>query len=205
MTITLNIHDSWATVPVALSHILATLAALEHPREPDDGDDLAEVLDGIDAPEPQPAAQQALAKPSPVAAPATPPSKPSFTVLDEDKEKTVMQLEGPARLLPRGAALRAWTMTFKAPVDGKPLRITLEIRYYLAAAWAAAPESTDPEWRALDLLPGRVVAIRLTSVPPKPTKCPPCPDANGRELEVLTLGAQKSPTTSRPWHRGASP
>ena len=75
MTITLNIHDSWAAIPVALSRILAGLAALERPRQPgDDGDDLAELLDGIDDPEPAPAAP-APARPSPVPAAATPPAR----------------------------------------------------------------------------------------------------------------------------------
>ena len=75
MTITLNIHDSWAAIPVALSRILAGLAALERPRQPgDDGDDLAELLDGIDAPEPAPGAP-APARPAPQPSPAMPPAR----------------------------------------------------------------------------------------------------------------------------------
>jgi hypothetical protein len=81
MTITLNIDDSWAAHPGPLSRILAHVAALEGPapwtppaaREPgqDDAEDLGQLLDGIDAPEPAPAAKPAVSKPS---APATPPA-----------------------------------------------------------------------------------------------------------------------------------
>jgi hypothetical protein len=56
MRLEIAIHDSWASVPHALSRLLVALAALEKPRQPgDDGDDLAELLDGIDDPEPAPA------------------------------------------------------------------------------------------------------------------------------------------------------
>jgi hypothetical protein len=72
MTITIHIHDSLASIPVALSRILLAAAALEKPRQPgDDGEDLAELLDGIDAPEPAPAAP-APARPAPQPSPATP-------------------------------------------------------------------------------------------------------------------------------------
>jgi hypothetical protein len=71
MTITLLIHDSWATIPVALSRVLIALKALEQPRQPgDDGEDLAELLGGIDDLEPAPAAP-APARPAPAPAPAT--------------------------------------------------------------------------------------------------------------------------------------
>jgi hypothetical protein len=58
MQFTLNIDPSWvAAVPHGLARVLAGLAALERPREPgDDGDGLAELLDGINDPEPSPAA-----------------------------------------------------------------------------------------------------------------------------------------------------
>ena len=75
MTITVHIHDSWASIPVALSRLLVALAALERPRQPgDDGDDLAELLDGIDAPEPAPGAP-APARPAPQPSPAMPPAR----------------------------------------------------------------------------------------------------------------------------------
>ena len=76
MTITLNLDPSWTAVPHALSRILTTLAALERPRQPgEDLDDRAKLLDGIDAPEPAPAAP-AVAKPSPAPQPAaTPPAR----------------------------------------------------------------------------------------------------------------------------------
>jgi hypothetical protein len=60
MTITVNLHPSWH-----LPSVFAALAALESPRAP--GDDLSELLDGIDAPEPQPA-------PSPATRPAAQPA-----------------------------------------------------------------------------------------------------------------------------------
>ena len=75
MTITIHIHDSWASVPHALSRLLVALAALEKPRQPgDDGDDLTELLEGIDAPEPQPAAARPSPAPARPPAPATPPA-----------------------------------------------------------------------------------------------------------------------------------
>jgi hypothetical protein len=78
MTITLNIDPSWTTIPHALARILTTLAALEHPREPgDDLSDLGELLDGINDPEPAPAAP-APARPAPAASPATPPAARRF-------------------------------------------------------------------------------------------------------------------------------
>jgi hypothetical protein len=88
MTITLNIHDSWGAHPDPLARLLAHVAALEQPapwtppvtREPgldDDAASLAQLLDGIDAPEPAPAP---AAKPKPAAAtpPATRPSARPF-------------------------------------------------------------------------------------------------------------------------------
>jgi hypothetical protein len=77
MTITIHIHDSWASVPVALSRVLLAAAALERPRQPgDDGDDLAELLDGIDTPEPAPAAPAPVpSRPAPAPSPATPPAR----------------------------------------------------------------------------------------------------------------------------------
>jgi hypothetical protein len=79
MTITLNIHESWSTaVPVALSRVLAGLAALERPRAPgDDLDDLSELLDGINDPEPAPAVTPAATRPA--AAPAATPSPAAAT------------------------------------------------------------------------------------------------------------------------------
>jgi hypothetical protein len=75
MNVAIHIHDSWAAIPVALSRILAGLAALERPREPgEDLDDLSELLAGMDDPEPQPAAQPAVSRPAPAPSPATPPA-----------------------------------------------------------------------------------------------------------------------------------
>ena len=79
MNITIHIHDSWAAIPVALSRLLAGLAALERPRQPgDDGDDLAELLAGMDDPEPAPVPSPAPPAPAPPPrpspAPATPPA-----------------------------------------------------------------------------------------------------------------------------------
>jgi hypothetical protein len=73
MTITVDVHDSWASIPVAMSRLLIALAALEKPRQPgDDGDDLTELLDGLlDAPAP---AAPAPARPSPAPQPAPPPA-----------------------------------------------------------------------------------------------------------------------------------
>jgi hypothetical protein len=74
MTITVNIHDSWAAIPHGLARVLAALAALEKPRQPgDDGDDLTELLDGLLDDTPAPAAP-AVARPSPAPAPAATPS-----------------------------------------------------------------------------------------------------------------------------------
>jgi hypothetical protein len=71
MTITLHIDPSWAAVPVALSRVHLALTALEHPRQPgDDGDDLAELLDVINDPEPSPA------PPTPKPPAARPAAKP---------------------------------------------------------------------------------------------------------------------------------
>jgi hypothetical protein len=74
MTITLNLDPSWTAVPHAFARIMASLAALERPRQPgEDLDDLSELLSGMDDPEPAPAAP-AVARPSPAASPATPPA-----------------------------------------------------------------------------------------------------------------------------------
>jgi len=70
--LSITIHPSWQSVPVALSRVLLALQALEKPRQPgDDGDDLTELLAGMDDPEPAPAVP-AAAVPSP--ARATPPA-----------------------------------------------------------------------------------------------------------------------------------
>jgi hypothetical protein len=71
LDIVIRIHESWSTaVPHALSRILAGLAALERERAPgEDLDDLSQLLDGIDSPEPAPAA-------TPSATPARPPATP---------------------------------------------------------------------------------------------------------------------------------
>jgi hypothetical protein len=69
MTITVNIHPSWH-----LPSIFAALAARESPRAP--GDDLSELLDGIDTPEP--ALQPAPARPAPQPSAATPPAPRRF-------------------------------------------------------------------------------------------------------------------------------
>jgi hypothetical protein len=67
MKLNLTIHDSWAAVPVALSRVLLALTALERPRQPgDDGDDLTELLAGMDD------------EPSPAPSPATPPAPRRF-------------------------------------------------------------------------------------------------------------------------------
>jgi hypothetical protein len=66
MNLTLTIHPTWASVPVALSRLLLALTALEQPRQPgDDGDDLTELLDGLLDDAPAPAA-------------ATPPAAPAW-------------------------------------------------------------------------------------------------------------------------------
>jgi hypothetical protein len=79
MQLTITIHDSWAAIPVALSRLLIALRALERPRQPgDDGEDLAELLAGMDDPEPAPAAPF----PAPTAngpAPARPAPQPVAT------------------------------------------------------------------------------------------------------------------------------
>jgi hypothetical protein len=68
------IHDSWASVPHALSRLLVALAALEKPRQPgDDGEDLSELLAGMSDPEPAPAAP-APSRPAPAPSPATRPA-----------------------------------------------------------------------------------------------------------------------------------
>jgi hypothetical protein len=72
VTITVNLHPSWH-----LPSIFAALAAIERPRQPgDDADDLAELLDGINDPEPQPAPQPAVARPTPAPQPAPPQAVP---------------------------------------------------------------------------------------------------------------------------------
>jgi hypothetical protein len=65
MQLTITIHDSWATIPVALSRVLLALGALEKPRQPgDDGEGLTELLAGLeDDPEPAPAASPAASTP----------------------------------------------------------------------------------------------------------------------------------------------
>jgi hypothetical protein len=78
--ITIDIDPSWASIPVALSRVLLAVAALERPRQPgDDGEDLAELLDGIDDPEPAPAPSPAPPAPAPTPKPApaaaTPPAR----------------------------------------------------------------------------------------------------------------------------------
>jgi hypothetical protein len=84
MRLEIAIHDSWASVPVALSRLLIALKALEQPRQPgDDGEDLAELLDSIHTPEPAPAAELARSpgptpKPAPQPAASTPPAAPAF-------------------------------------------------------------------------------------------------------------------------------
>jgi hypothetical protein len=80
MRLEIAIHDSWASVPHALSRLLVSLAALEKPRQPgDDGEDLAELLAGMDEPElaPAPAMPRAPAPARPPAPqPATTPAAP---------------------------------------------------------------------------------------------------------------------------------
>jgi hypothetical protein len=74
-----RVHESWTTVPHALARILTTLAALERPRQPgDDGEDLSELLDGMDDPEPQPAAV-AVPAPHPAVSPAIRPAVATAT------------------------------------------------------------------------------------------------------------------------------
>jgi hypothetical protein len=80
MTITIHIHDSWAAHPGPLSRLLAQIAALEAPapwtppatREPgqDDAEDLGQLLDGMDSPEPV-----AAPAPKPQPRPAAPVAK----------------------------------------------------------------------------------------------------------------------------------
>jgi hypothetical protein len=81
MIITIHIDPSWAAHPGPLSRLLAHVAALEAPapwtppatREPgqDEDDGLAELLDGLDAPEPAsaptPKPQPPAARPAPQA------------------------------------------------------------------------------------------------------------------------------------------
>src|SRR5262245_1598856 len=77
MTFTIRLDPSWFAHPAALARILDQIQALEAPapyappvvRQPgDDGEDLRQLLDGIDTPEPAPAA------PAPAPAPATTPA-----------------------------------------------------------------------------------------------------------------------------------
>jgi hypothetical protein len=77
MRITIDLHDSWTQSAAILAPILVALAALGKPRAAgDDGDDLAELLDGIDDPEPAPS--PAKAPPAAPAAPARPPAAKPF-------------------------------------------------------------------------------------------------------------------------------
>jgi hypothetical protein len=105
VNITIHIHDSWAAIPVALSRLLVALAALERPRQPgDDGDDLAELLAGMDDPEPAPAARLApapAARLSPASAPAPAPATPSAAQEWDGVPKT-------------GRGLYRWATTHKA-------------------------------------------------------------------------------------------
>jgi hypothetical protein len=104
MTITIHIHDSWASIPVALSRVLLAAAALERPRQPgDDGEDLAELLDGIDTPEPAPAAPAPARPPAP--SPATRPAA----------EPATRQDAKPFDGIPTtGKSLYRWATTHKA-------------------------------------------------------------------------------------------
>jgi hypothetical protein len=97
MQLTITIHDSWAAIPAALSRLLVGLAALEKPRQPgDDGDDLSELLAGMDDPEPEPAAPPRPPAPTPATPPAARPA---------DRPRSPSPWDGPPQT---GAALYRW-------------------------------------------------------------------------------------------------
>jgi hypothetical protein len=115
VNITIHVHDSWAAIPVALSRILAGLAALEQPRQPgDDGDDLAELLDGIDTPEPQPAPQPALSRPRPPAPAPTPAPAPAARPAPAPEEAPAPNGREWDGTLRTGRSLYRWAMDHKA-------------------------------------------------------------------------------------------
>jgi hypothetical protein len=139
MTITIHIHDSWASIPVALSRVLLAVAALERPRQPgDDGDDLAELLDGIDTPKPQPAPQPAVRAPARPPAPATP--------------SAAKEWDGVPRT---GRSLYRWACDRKALPDvnrvgksfGYPKRVTDWEPSQVAAAYAILTSEPAPNGR----------------------------------------------------------
>jgi hypothetical protein len=120
MRLEIAIHDSWASVPVALSRLLIALKALEQPRQPgDDGEDLAELLDGIDTPEPGAAPQPAASRithgvsnlPSPAPQPAaTPPAQRRFSG-EPTSGQSMYKWACQAKCLPRVNAIgkaRGW-------------------------------------------------------------------------------------------------
>jgi hypothetical protein len=139
MTITIHIHDSWASIPVALSRVLLAVAALERPRQPgDDGEDLAELLDGIDTPEPSPAAPTPVpSRPAPAPSPATPPAR---------------EWDGVPKT---GRGLYKWACDRKALPDvnrvgksfGYPKRVTDWSDDQVAAAYAVLTSEPTPNGR----------------------------------------------------------
>jgi hypothetical protein len=121
MTFTIHIHDSWAAIPVALSRVLLAVAALERPRQPgDDGDDLTELLAGMDEPEPAPVAP-APARPAPAPTPrpapqpAPPPAAPrSLPQAGREPDRPARAFDGaPAT----GRQLYKWACDRKALPD----------------------------------------------------------------------------------------
>ena len=138
MTITLNIAPSWTVVPHALSRIMASLAALERPREPgEDLDDLSELLAGMDDPEPAPATP-AVARPAPAPSPAaTPPAR---------------EWDGVPRT---GPSLYRWACNRKALPDvnrvgksfGYPKKVTDWEPGQVAAAYAVLTSEPAPNGR----------------------------------------------------------
>jgi hypothetical protein len=143
MVLQLTIHSSWASVPVALSRILTTLAALEHPRQPGDDlsdldDDLRELLDGIDAPEASAPAATPTAPPRPPAVSRPPATPPAATDWD-----------GTPRT---GRSLYRWACNHKnlpavnrvGKAHGYPKRITDWEPSQVAAAYAVLTSEPEP-------------------------------------------------------------
>jgi hypothetical protein len=134
------IHDSWASVPHALSRLLVALAVLEKPRQPgDDGEDLTELLSGMDDPEPQPAPQPSAAPPRPPApTTATPPDKPSFDGTPRTG-KSLYRFGCDHKLLPRINAIGKSFNYPKLVSDWEPSQV--------AAAYAILTSEPAPNGR----------------------------------------------------------
>jgi hypothetical protein len=138
-----RVHESWTTVPHALARILTTLAALERPRQPgDDGEDLALLLDGVDTPEPQPAAV-------PAARPAVPPASRPVATPSPAAAPPAREWDGVPRT---GRGLYKWACDRKAlpkvnaigKLHGYARRITDWADHEVAAAYAILTATAEP-------------------------------------------------------------